>query len=90
MLTGIYFLLTYTCNLECDPCFAYSSPGAKGTFTLNQIQKVLAGKKLGTVCDSLNTRRILNILTFPMLERVVPDLRQIITNRYLNHCCEKI
>ena len=39
MLTGIHFLLTYTCNFECDHCFVYSSPKAKGTFTLNQIIK---------------------------------------------------
>ena len=40
MLTGIHFLLTYKCDLECDHCFVYSSPQAKGTFTLNQIKKV--------------------------------------------------
>ena len=41
MLSGIHFLLTYMCNLECDHCFVYSSPNAKGTFTLNKIQEVL-------------------------------------------------
>lgn len=26
MLTGIHFILTYTCNFECDHCFLYCSP----------------------------------------------------------------
>jgi len=50
MLTGIHFLLTYMCNLECDHCFVYSGPNSKGTFTLNQIRKVLdEATKIGTI-----------------------------------------
>ncbi len=41
MLTGIHFLLTYQCNFECDHCFLYCAPHAKGTFTLDQLRKVL-------------------------------------------------
>jgi hypothetical protein len=49
-LTGIHFLLTYTCNYECDHCFLFCSPRAGGTFTVAQIRSVLAeAKKLGTV-----------------------------------------
>ena len=46
MLTGIHFILTYACNFECDHCFLYSSPKSQGTFTINQVTKVLdeAGK----------------------------------------------
>jgi len=40
MLTGIHFLLSYKCDSECDHCFVYSSPQAKGTFTLDQLKKV--------------------------------------------------
>jgi hypothetical protein len=40
MFTGMHFLLSYKCDLECDHCFVYSSPQAKGTFTLDQIKKV--------------------------------------------------
>jgi len=48
MLTGIHFLLTYICNFECDHCFVYSSPSAKGTFSLQQIRLVLQeAKKIG-------------------------------------------
>lgn len=50
MLTGIHFLLTYMCNLECDHCFLYCSPTAKGTFTLSQIKEVLKELvKIGTI-----------------------------------------
>ncbi|UCH50894.1 MAG: radical SAM protein [Chloroflexota bacterium] len=50
MLTGLHFLLTYMCNSECDHCFVYSSPHAKGTFTLDQIQKLLdEAAKIGTI-----------------------------------------
>ena len=50
MLTGVHFLLTYTCNLECDHCFVYSSPRVKGTFTLNQIKGVFEELiKIGTI-----------------------------------------
>ena len=40
-VTGLHLILTYQCNSECDHCFLYSSPIAKGTFTLSQIRKVL-------------------------------------------------
>ncbi|UCD22186.1 MAG: hypothetical protein JSW22_00665 [Chloroflexota bacterium] len=41
MLTGIHFLLSYKCDSECDHCFVYSSPQAKGTFTLDQTKRAL-------------------------------------------------
>lgn len=40
-LESIHFLLTYVCNFECDHCFLYCSPRSNGTFTLDQIEKVL-------------------------------------------------
>lgn len=50
MLTGIHLLLTYMCNLECDHCFVYSGPNAKGTFTLSQIKEVMnEATKIGTI-----------------------------------------
>jgi hypothetical protein len=50
MLTGIHFLLTYQCPYECDHCFVYGSPRAKGTFTLAQVEAVLQeARKIGTV-----------------------------------------
>jgi len=40
MITGIHFILTYMCNAECDHCFVFSSPKAKGTFTPTQLRSV--------------------------------------------------
>ena len=50
MLTGIHFLLSYKCDSECDHCFVYSSPRAKGTFTLDQMKRVYGElPKIGTI-----------------------------------------
>ena len=50
MLTGIHFLLTYTCNWECDHCFLFCSPASEGTFTIKQVREVLdEAAKLGSV-----------------------------------------
>lgn len=50
MIKSIHFLLTYTCNFECDHCFLYCSPRATGTFTIAQIRNVIEeAKKLGTI-----------------------------------------
>ena len=50
MLSGIHFLLTYTCTYACDHCFLYCSPQAEGTFTIAQIREVLdEAVKLGSV-----------------------------------------
>lgn len=49
-LTGIHFILTYSCTRECDHCFLFGSPKARGKFTIEQIQEVLTeAKKIGTV-----------------------------------------
>lgn len=49
-MTGLHFLLSYMCNLECDHCFVYSAPSAKGTFTLKQIRDLLGeAVKIGTI-----------------------------------------
>jgi MoaA/NifB/PqqE/SkfB family radical SAM enzyme len=49
-LKGVHFLLTYRCDLECDHCFVWGSPKAKGVFTLKQIRNILSeAKNLGTV-----------------------------------------
>ena len=49
-LASIHFLLSYRCTDECDHCFLWGSPKAKGTMTLAQIRDVLLqAKDLGTV-----------------------------------------
>jgi hypothetical protein len=50
MLTGIHFILSYTCNFECDHCFLYCSPHSRGTFTIRQVNTVLdEAERIGTV-----------------------------------------
>lgn len=41
-LNAILFLLTYSCTYECDHCFLYCSPRARGTFTCEQLRRVFA------------------------------------------------
>lgn len=49
-LTGIHFLLSYQCTYECDHCFLWGSPQARGTMTLAQVRNVLQqAKALGSV-----------------------------------------
>jgi hypothetical protein len=49
-LTGIHLLLSYRCTDECDHCFLWGSPQARGTMTLDQIRDVMHQiKELGTV-----------------------------------------
>ncbi len=50
MISGIHFILSYTCNFECDHCFLFCGPNAGGTFTIDGIRKILDGAvELGTV-----------------------------------------
>ncbi|TVM33105.1 hypothetical protein DQK91_13165 [Oceanidesulfovibrio marinus] len=50
VVTGIHILLTYACTHECDHCFLYCSPRAKGVMTAAQVRAVLdEAKKIGTV-----------------------------------------
>ncbi len=53
MITGIHFLLTYSCNLTCDHCFLFCSPTSKGTMTVGQVRTVLEESKgMGTVREA--------------------------------------
>jgi MoaA/NifB/PqqE/SkfB family radical SAM enzyme len=50
VLKGVHFLLSYKCDSECDHCFAWASPKARGTFRVGQIMNILnEAKKLGSV-----------------------------------------
>ncbi|MCL6474395.1 MAG: radical SAM protein [Firmicutes bacterium] len=88
MLTGIHFLLTYKCPYECEHCFVYSSPRAKGTFTLAQVEAVLQeARKVGTV-QTVFFEGGEPFLYYPLLLEAVRIARQmgfhtgIVTNGY--------
>jgi hypothetical protein len=40
-LTGIHFLMTYSCSAECDHCFVWCSPRQGGPITVEQINRFL-------------------------------------------------
>jgi MoaA/NifB/PqqE/SkfB family radical SAM enzyme len=44
-LKGVHFLLSYQCTSECDHCFVWGSPSAKGTFSLKDIESLLKESK---------------------------------------------
>ncbi|MEN6298548.1 MAG: radical SAM protein [Anaerolineaceae bacterium] len=49
-LTGLHFLLTYTCNFECDHCFVWGSPWQSGVMTIADIRDALQqAKETGTI-----------------------------------------
>jgi len=49
-VTGIHFLLTYSCTHTCDHCFLHCSPEARGTFTCEQLRRAFAEiERMGTV-----------------------------------------
>jgi hypothetical protein len=96
MLTGLHFLLTYTCNSECDHCFLYCSPRSKGTFTLKQIRELLnEGVKTGTV-EWIYFEGGEPFLYYPIMLEGIKAARQlgfkvgIVTNSYFATSVEDI
>lgn len=88
MLRGLHFLLTYMCNSECDHCFVYSGPHAKGTFTLEQLRQLLdEAKKIGTI-ESIYFEGGEPFLFYPIMLEGIEMARQkgykvgIVTNSY--------
>ncbi len=88
MITGIHFLLTYTCNSECDHCFLYCGPQSSGTFTIGQISQVLdEAAKIGTV-EGVFFEGGEPFLFFPLLiesvrrARVIGFKVGVVTNAY--------
>ncbi|MCH8069338.1 MAG: hypothetical protein IID16_08765 [Candidatus Marinimicrobia bacterium] len=88
MLTQIHFLLTYTCNYQCDHCFLYSGPNAQGTFTINQLRKVFDEiPKIGTI-EKVYFEGGESFLYYPLLLegiRIANDMglkTGIVTNAY--------
>ena len=94
MLRGIHFLLTYTCNFECDHCFLYCSPQSRGAFTLERVRYLLAqARKLGTV-ESVFFEGGEPLLYFPLLEHSIKAAKEfgfstgVVTNAYLSTSTE--
>lgn len=49
-ISELHLLLTYQCNRECDHCFVFGSPDAKGVMTIADIREILReAEKLGNI-----------------------------------------
>jgi len=94
MLTGIHFLLTYTCNWECDHCFLFSSPRAEGTFTLAQIRETLDDARKIPSLEWVYFEGGEPTLYYPLLVEGVRLARErgfrtgVVTNAYWATCVE--
>ncbi|GAB4504144.1 MAG: radical SAM protein [Anaerolineales bacterium] len=92
-LTGLHILLTYQCTFECDHCFVWGSPWQSGTFTLEQIGKVLEQAKTAGV-ESIYFEGGEPFLYYALLVRGVEMACQkgfrvgIVTNGYWAHTVE--
>lgn len=50
MITGVHLLQTYQCNFECDHCFVYSRPEAKGVMKISDMRQIFdEAKRVGSV-----------------------------------------
>jgi hypothetical protein len=88
------FLLTYKCNLECDHCFVFGSPKAKGVMKIADIRKILKeAKKIGSI-DWIYFEGGEPVLYYPILLWGLREARKLgfetgfITNAYWATCPE--
>lgn len=88
MLDGIHFLLTYTCNFECDHCFLFCSPRSEGTFTVEQISQVLKESKKNSTVEWIYYEGGEPFLYFPLLVESIRRAHKlnfkvgVVTNAY--------
>ncbi len=93
-LKGVHLLITFRCDLECNHCFVWGSPKARGVFTVKQIKNILEEtKKLGTVdCISLEGGE--PFLYYPIMVKAVKEAVElgfsveILSNCYWASCPE--
>jgi organic radical activating enzyme len=45
VITGVHLIQTYKCNFECDHCFIYSGPEARGVMKISDIHRILVEAK---------------------------------------------
>lgn len=93
-LKGVHFLLTYRCDLECDHCFVWGSPKAKGVFIFDQIKSILKeARKLKTV-NYISIEGGEPFLYYPIMVKTVEEAVkmdfqvEILSNCYWATCLE--
>ena len=88
MLSQIHFLLTYTCNFQCDHCFLYCGPRAAGTFTMEGIGRVLEDARKVPAIDWVYFEGGEPFLYYPLMVEGIRTARAmgfeagIVTNGY--------
>jgi len=94
ILRGVHFLLTYRCDVECDHCFVWGSPKARGVFTLKRIRRILTeAQKLGTI-ERVSMEGGEPFLYYPLMVRAVEEAVkldfhvEILSNCYWASCLE--
>ncbi|MFX0095002.1 MAG: radical SAM protein [Candidatus Hodarchaeota archaeon] len=93
-LIGVHFLLTYKCDGECDHCFVWGSPEARGAFTLKQIKDILTeANKLGTV-DYISLEGGEPFLYYPIMVKALDEAVklgfrvEVLSNCYWASCLD--
>jgi organic radical activating enzyme len=87
-ITGLHLLQTYKCNFECDHCFVYSRPEAKGVMKISDIRQILnEAKQVGNISEICfeGGEPFLYYQTMLWGLQVAKDLgfkRSIVTNSY--------
>jgi organic radical activating enzyme len=93
-LKGVHLLLSYKCDLECDHCFVWGNPTAKGAFRIDQVQQILKeARKLETV-TYVSVEGGEPFLHYPIMLRTVQQATrlglhvEVLTNCYWATCQE--
>jgi len=93
-LKGVHFLLSYKCDLECDHCFVWGNPNAKGAFHIAQVKQILnEARKLETL-TYVSVEGGEPFLHYPIMLKTVQDATrlglhvEVLTNCYWATCPE--
>lgn len=88
LLTGLHLLLTYKCDSECDHCFLWCGPEAKGTMSIRQVEEILRQARAIQTVNDIYFEGGEPFLFYPVLARGVELARAygydvgIVTNAY--------
>jgi hypothetical protein len=93
-LKGVHLLLSYKCDLQCDHCFVWGTPAAKGAFRVEQVKQILKeARKLETV-SYVSLEGGEPFLYYPIMVRTVQEATrlglnvEVLTNCYWATCQE--
>lgn len=87
-------MLTYKCDLECDHCFAWGEPQAKGAFTLKQMRNILTEAKKVETVSYVSFEGGEPFLYYPIMIKGIEEATnlgfraEILSNCYWANCAE--